>query len=465
MKQKGIYFLLAIAVTYCMSITGSGCAQIGVPTGGPKDTLAPVLQRSVPQQRNINFTGNRITLNFDEYVEVQEAQTNVLMSPLQKTNPQINYALRTISIKIKDTLKPNTTYSINFGNAIRDVNEGNVFKEFTYVFSTGNTIDSLALKGHVNMAETGAVDSTMLVLLYRNAHDSSVKKDKPDYVAKVNGQGNFTLKYLPAGRFKLYALRDGDGSKTYNSKSEVFAFRQDNEDIILQNLDTSESFNLLAYADEKVTQQPNAVVPPKAPLEKKLRYAPPPNKQDLLTPLDLAFNNPVTIDTQKIYLADTSYNRLSNARLTLDSTKRILSVIENWKPETAYILIVQSDAAKDSLNNALAKTDTFRFTTKRNEDYGKVVLRFSNLNLAKHPVLQILEGEKIKSSYPLTSLEWTNQLFPTGEFGIRILYDTNSNGVWDPGNYDKKLQPESTITMPQKLAVRANWENEREIKL
>jgi hypothetical protein len=94
-----------------------------------------------------------------------------------------------------------------------------------------------------------------------------------------------------------------------------------------------------------------------------------------------------------------------------------------------------------------------------------VVLRFSNLDLTKHPVLQLVQGDEIKNSYPLTALEWSNKFINPGEYEIRILFDSNNNGKWDTGDYSKKLQPEKAITLKDKLAIKANWDNERDIKL
>ena len=130
-----------------------------------------------------------------------------------------------------------------------------------------------------------------------------------------------------------------------------------------------------------------------------------------------------------------------------------------------YRLILDTSAVNDSLGNHLFKTDSIRFTAKQIEDYGNLVLRFTNLDLAKHPVLQLLQNEEIKNSYPLTSLEWNNKFIIPGEYDIRILFDDNKNGKWDPGDYSKKLQPEKAITLTDKLAIRANWDTERDIKL
>ena len=163
-----LYLLFSASLIYFFAISSGGCAQIGMPTGGPRDSIPPVLVSASPKIHSTNVTGNKITLTFNEYIELKEVQTNVLISPFPKRQPQIDYKLRTVTVKLKDTLLPNTTYSINFGKAIVDNNEGNPMKDFTFVFSTGNNIDSLTLDGKVLVAETGKADSTLIALLYRN---------------------------------------------------------------------------------------------------------------------------------------------------------------------------------------------------------------------------------------------------------------------------------------------------------
>ena len=130
-----------------------------------------------------------------------------------------------------------------------------------------------------------------------------------------------------------------------------------------------------------------------------------------------------------------------------------------------YRLIIDPAAIADSLGTSIAKTDTIRFTTKKISDYGNLVLRFSDLDLTRHPVLQFVQGEELKESSPITANEWSKKLFLPGEYDIRILFDTNNNGKWDAGNYSKKIQPEKVIALPQRLSIRANWDNERDIKL
>lgn len=454
--------LMAGIALWFLSLTGGGCAQIGAPTGGPRDSLAPVLQKASPEMGKLNFSGNRITLTFDEYVEVADLQQQFLMSPTPKTNPTVSGNLRTISIKLRDSLLPNTTYTLQFGNAIKDINEGNILTDFTYVFSTGDYIDSLSLNGSVKMAETGGTDSTLMVLLYRDAPDSAVQTRKPDYSTRVKGDGSFRFKNLPGAEFKVYALKDADGGRTYNSKTEIFAFADETVD----TRSGKGSVNLLAYAAEKAPAKPGSSL--KAQPEKKLRYSS--NQanrlQDLLTDLRLDFNNPLqNIDSTQIILADTNYNRLPGTLLTVDSTRKKITFTVNWSPDRDYVLLLGSGAFTDSAGNQLPKADTMKFKTRRVEDYGRVALRFSNLDLEKKPVIQFLIGDEIKLSAPLTSNQWANSRFLPGEYDMRILYDRNGNGRWDPGDYSQRLQPETVVTLSQKLAIRADWDNERDISL
>lgn len=460
MKTIG-YLLLSFFILTQLSVLGPGCAQIGSPTGGPKDTLAPRLVSANPALRSVNVKGNRITLNFNEYVEVKDVQNNVLVSPFPKSSPIVDYKLRSVTVKLRDTLKPNTTYAINFGNAIVDIHEGNPYTNFTYVFSTGPVIDSLELSGRVLIAETGRADSTLVAILYRNADDSAVQKRRPDYVANIDGKGDFKFVNLPAGEFRLYALKDGDGGKTYNARFEQFAFS--NTPVIVSA--ATPPVTLYASALEKDTRGLTPAAAPKP--EKRLRYTVPAQTapQDLLNDLEINFNNPIRdLDANSIRVTDTNNNRIP-AKQVFDSTRKKLSLQVNWVEDQNYRLLIDSAGIRDSAGNRLAKMDTIRFKTKKETDYSNIILRFTNLDLSKQPVLLFFQGDTEKFSFPLLSREWSKKMFTPGEYELRILYDTNGNGKWDAGDYSKKLQPEIVVPINQKISIRANWDNEREIKL
>jgi len=462
--KNAIICLFAVAVSYLLSIMGSGCAQIGMPTGGPRDTIPPVLLKSVPPNHSLHFTGNHATFTFDEYVHLQDVQKNLLISPEPKITPNITSKLKTVSIKIRDTLQPNTTYSYQFGNAIQDIDENNPLRNFTYVFSTGSYIDSLTFSGNVVLAETGKVDSTLLALLYKNLDDSAVYKEKPRYVARLDSSGKFEFRYLAAGDYHLYALKDESGQKIYNNPSQLFAFA----DSVIHISGHVTPVELFAYSEEKETKTPAASSITKKSPEKLLKYTTSltGGVQDLLTPLTIQFATPLkNFDSLKIKLSDTLYHPVQGADISLDTTKKLITVKNSWVADNHYKLIIDKDFATDTLGDELKKSDTLSFKTKKEEEYGSLKLNFKNLQKIAHSVLQFVQNNAVVDSFKLTSPTFTIKLFNPGEYELRILDDENGNGTWDPGNYHLKKQPEKVTAIPKKLNIRADWDNEVDVVL
>ena len=462
MKKSFLHFLMMALIMHCCSLFVNSCAQIGAPVGGPKDTAAPILIKANPNNYQTNFNANKITLTFNEFVELQDIQNNFFVSPFQKTNPSVSSNLKTITIKLRDSLLPNTTYCIDLGNSIKDINEGNVFNNFSYIFSTGNFIDSLELKGKVVIAESGKPDSTIKVLLYRNGVDSSVNTRKPDYITFLKGDVSFNFKNLPPDNFLIFALKDGDGNKFYNLKSEIFAFNDSKINTSYKN----DSLTLFAYAEKKSSSFTSVF--DKKNIDKKLRYTT--NlmnaKQDLLSPLELVFTSPLKVlNKDSVFITDTNFHPIQVISTDIDNSGKKVSISKKWKENENLLLIFTVGAFEDSSGRKLTKSDTIRFKTKSSSEYGSLKLVFHKLDISKHPLLEFIEADNIKWKFPLTSNEWEQKLFLPGEYEVRILYDENNNGEWDPGNYSSKHQPERAITLPQKISVKANWENERDIQL
>src|ERR1700743_1545927 len=176
--QTSVCFLAALCSLLLLGLISSpGCANIIPPNGGPKDTIPPRLVSALPVDSVRHFAEKKIVLNFNEYIDGKDLRTELIVSPVPKVDPIIDAKLKVITIRIKDTLQPNTTYSLNFGKGIKDVNEGNVFRNFTYVFSTGDTLDKAELTGNVLIANTGKADSSLVVMLHTSFDDSAVIKD------------------------------------------------------------------------------------------------------------------------------------------------------------------------------------------------------------------------------------------------------------------------------------------------
>ena len=210
----------------------ASCAKRGSISGGLKDTIAPVMKVSLPKNFSTNFTGKTIKLTFDEYVKLKNVNKQLIVSPPMTTAPDIlpTTASKYITINIKDTLQPNTTYSFNFGQSIEDNNEGNPYKQFKYVFSTGSYIDSLKLSGKIKDAIDKKTDNFVSVLLYEineKYNDSVVYKQKPRYVTNtLDSATTFQLENLKAGKYLLVAMKDINGNFKFDSKTEKIGFHK-----------------------------------------------------------------------------------------------------------------------------------------------------------------------------------------------------------------------------------------------
>ena len=459
--KKNIERAGLIIVSLLMNIfLFSSCANIIPPSGGDRDSLPPVLIGAIPKDSAVSVFPKLITLTFNEFVTLQDVNNNLIVSPTLKNIPIVDNKLRNVTIKFKDSLEANTTYSLNFGNSIKDVNEGNILKDFRYVFSTGNSIDDFTYSGKVLLAEKGSIDSTLIVILHNSTSDTAIFKNRPRYYSKVNGKGNFEFKNLSGGYYSVYVLPN-DFSKKYDDSTKLFAFKSTP---ILVN---GNSINDTLYAFEAFKRKAataSIASPTNSKTDNRLRYTTSLDNgsQDLLSPLQLRFLKPLkTLDSSKILFADSNYIALKGVGISLDTSKTILSINYPWKEQTQFRIIIPKDAVADTGGMGLAKSDTLRFATKKETEYGSIRLRFSNLNLSKNPVLQFVQSDKVVESVPLKSFELVRKLYKAGSYDLRILYDTNQNGVWDTGIFGKiKKQPETVQLISKPLVVRGNWDNE-----
>ena len=461
-----------ILISLISVVSGPGCANIIPPQGGFRDSIPPVLLKASPEDSSTNFKTNRITLTFDEYIsDIQNSRQNLIISPVPKRDPDIESKLRTVIIKLKDTLEPNTTYTINFGDAIRDINEGNVAKNFTYIFSTGTTFDSLTLSGKVVLAENGKVDSTLSVMLHKNGKDSAVASEKPRYVTRLDSSGNFTFRNLPGGTFYIYALKTEGGGYFYSSERQLFAFAD--SPVTLGSV--NKPITLYAYAEKSTstpTLNPQVGARQKGGgTEKRLRIQSnlSNGQLDLLNNLSINTELPLKgLDTSLIHFSsDSSFTPIKNYRIVPDSTRKKLSFQYDWKENTLYHVILEKDFAQDTLGRKLLKADTISFKTKKLTDYGSLRIRFKKLDLSTNPVLQFVQNDNVVKSIPLTSAELNQSIFVPGDYQLRILDDRNKNGKWDPGQFfGKHIQPEIVrpITSRPKISVKANWDNDFDIE-
>jgi hypothetical protein len=458
-----------------------GCANIVPPTGGPKDTIPPVLVAAVPKDSAKKFTGNKIILTFNEYIDGRDIRNELMVSPVPKIDPIIDAKLRTVTIRIKDTPQASTTYALYFNKGIKDVNEGNILRNFTYVFSTGDTIDRGELSGTVLVANSGRPDSTLVAMLHDKFDDSAVVKNRPRYIAKCDSIGHFTFRFVKPGTYALYGMKDEGGSHKYLSKAQLFAYAD--SPVYVGSHSTPQT--LYAYVEGYDTVKKTgataggttkpAVAPRKTTKESDRRLQvsinAPGNVFDVLDTLRLTFSSGLkTYDSTQLRFTDDGFHDIDPKKYHYerDSTGRIVTLSYVWPTDNKFHLILPRSFGQDSLGRKLSKDDTLSFKTKKDIDYGEIRIRIVNLDMSLHPVLQFFSGDKVRYTYSFnTRREVRKLLFEPGDYELRVLYDVNHNMTWDHGVFfgKNKKQPERVVTIMKKFTVKPNWDNDKDITL
>lgn len=200
------------------------CASMGTPDGGPYDEEPPVLMEAKPHIGATNVKTGKITLEFDENVRLVNAFENVVVSPPQRQMPEIKSSGKRVSVQLADTLIPNVTYSIDFGNAIVDNNEGNPYEDFAYYFSTGDNVDTLAVSGTVLNAEDLEPIKGITVGLHSCIDDSAFTRLQFERVSRTDSRGHFIIKGIAPGKYRVYALSEANNNYLFDQKSETLAF-------------------------------------------------------------------------------------------------------------------------------------------------------------------------------------------------------------------------------------------------
>ncbi len=516
------YLLLLLAVALV------GCAKRGTITGGLKDTIAPVLKVSLPKNFSTSFKGNEVKLYFDEYIKLKDVNKQLVVSPPMNTPPDIfpNGASKFITIKIKDTLQENTTYSFNFGQSIQDNNEGNPYPQFKYVFSTGDYIDSLSVEGSIKDALEQKAPNFVSVMLYEineKYNDSVIYKQKPRYITNtLDSLKTWKIENVKSGKYLLIALKEKINNYKFDPKSEKIGFYKEkitvpgttpfeitlfNEIPAFKILKVAQASGNRAVAgfegdprEVKVTLKNGATVLPnivtQMPKKDSLQIWFNKIKTDSLNITfekdeyvknynfkikdqkkdTLSFSTSVTsiLDFRDTFslTATTPLVKFDNSKITLRNKDSVLvdfttdyDVLKqelrfNFKKEEEqkYTFQLLPGALEDFFEQ---KNDSLKysFTTKPIADYGNFVLKLENVK--EYPLIVQLTDEKgaiLATEYVESKPIAVFESLKPAVFYLRIIYDTNKNRVWDPGNFLEKRQAEQVLYFPKEIDVRANWD-------
>ena len=207
MNKRWTYWLMAVAVGLLLV----ACASIGSPEGGPRDYTPPQVVKTSPAPGALNFKGNKVEITFDEIVNLKDQQKKVIISPAPRTMPLIRSMGKKVTVEFRDPLEENTTYVIDFSNAIEDNNESNQLDGYTFAFSTGDQIDTLAVSGIVLRAKDLEPMQHIIVGLHSNLDDTAFTHVPLERVSRTNDRGKFTIRNLKPGNYHIFALSDMDG--------------------------------------------------------------------------------------------------------------------------------------------------------------------------------------------------------------------------------------------------------------
>jgi hypothetical protein len=220
-----IFLAFPLFASFLLLFALSGCAKIGSPTGGPKDITPPKVLESIPENKATQVSSKEIEITFDEFIVLKNLNEEFIISPPLKEKPVTRMRNKTLVIDLNNELKDSTTYTLNFGNAIADNNEGNLLPDYEFVFSTGKIIDSLSVVGKVlNALSLKPEKEKITIMLYENFSDSAPYDELPLYVTKSSPEGNFAINNVRPDTFRIFAIKDGNNNMKFDIPDEMIAF-------------------------------------------------------------------------------------------------------------------------------------------------------------------------------------------------------------------------------------------------
>ncbi len=505
--KKIIYFLC------CTYLFMSACANMVTPSGGLKDIDAPKIIKSEPPQNAKNFNEKNIEITFDEYINLKDIQNEFIISP-SNIDAEVKKDGKKLKIKLSDSPKENTTYILNFGNAISDYTENNISQDFKFIFSTGDSIDSLSLSGNIlNSFNLDPVKNVIICLYTDILDDSIVYKRKPDYTVRTDETGKFRFTNLKANKYKLFAIKEENNNKLFDTQEEEIAFSDTiinlkqnaqfsniklfkekaskrklvSKDISYQKvelifnkenniklIDLHPKIDTVIYSSKKDTiniyYTENADSTAIYLMEEnkidtiKVKFAKSLKKRELNIAIDPKINNnKVLISTYDLF----EINKIDSIQLFEDSipVKFTLEKIKynkyvlNYKfdIDKKYYIII-ADSAYISFQKNYNKKIKSVLTFMKPEDYGTLSIK----PLANDSIIYELLNDKneiINTNVNVKETIVHTNLNP-GTYRIRMIYDANKNYKWDTGNYLKNIQPEKIEYYINPIKIRANWDLE-----
>ena len=395
-----VYILFSLIILF-------GCAKRGTPTGGPKDSIPPVLVNASPKLNSTNFDSEEIRLTFDEWIKLDKVQDQLIISPpLEKSSYEIkplSGVTKKVFLTFLDSLEAETTYTINFGNSIKDNNESNPLTFFSYTFSTGETIDSLYIRGNTKDAFSQESDEFISLQLYRVDSlfkDSIIFQDKPTYISNTLDSTNYKFQNLKEGKYLLIALKDVDNNYFFDP-----------------------FFDKIGFIDSLITLPRDSVIDLKLFKEET----------------EIIWDKPHFINSEKIGFG--YYGKLDLDKIKIESNiPDSVNYVFIKEKETDTLNLWLSRNSFDSLNFSLIETDTIKLTTVKFDRKRDSLIDSLNLSPKTVNVIHLKESFKISSNIPLNKIE--DSLITIRDIDSLIIpFTTSINDRLDEIDIDFEVSP------------------------
>ena len=387
MSKNTPYFLKHfLKYIFLISVCTYGCASMRTPEGGPVDKNPPKVLKIEPKDLTTNFNAKKIVITFDEYFNIQNEVKEFSISPEQERLPLLKKTQKKLEIVFQDSLEKNTTYTLNFGKAIADVNESNVLKNLTYAFSTGPMLDSLSISGRVKNTLTGKPELDAVVFIIPLSRDSIFGKKKAPIYTLTDSSGLYTLRNLKKDTYKIYALKEIGGDKIYQQRSDEIGFIK--EPIVLtKNLD---SINLGIF---KELAQMFRVLDRKLNLDGSISMI---FNQKLTKPQITVLNNKL-MDDSKIL----RFNKTNDS-------------VRLWLADMSF------DSVKIEIKNDGKPLDTIQFSREKKDTYTRTLQHTDNLESS---LLNPYRPFKLYFNFPIdkidiTKIKFTEDSIPRTNFSL-----------------------------------------------
>ncbi len=546
--MKVIRNIILTAVAFVSIIS---CAKMGALSGGPEDKEPPVAVFADPPNASVNFAATQVKIRFNEYIILKNVQQALIISPPIDPKPEVLVSGKNLIINIEPgALRENTTYNLNFGDAVADNNEGNPLKGFTYSFSTGNLIDSLMVSGTLVDALTLKPIEGASVVLYKEGNDSLFFTTIPQYLSVTDANGKFSLQYLAEANYLIYAISDANYNYYFDQPSEPIAFTDAiiyptvslatvpgdtakqqpvyaPANVLLKMFTEDYQKQYIKSAERKepgkvqiIFNMPNRTIP-EISLPDDVEFLISTSATNDTLTLWLTYENMSLHDSLNIYCSyydkttdgvlvydtiritkplknENSLLQFSGSRhkelysdyllnfshpiVSFDSSKIVLQNVESpekridftiasaIKPEQMllkanlaegeeYVLHCDEGAFSDCYGGS-TKSDSIRFTVKTEADYGSLIISIPTA--PETCFAELLVQNKVKYSVRIADNRLAFMNISPGKYTIRIITDSNSNGVWDTGNLLLNRQPEAVYYYNSEYEVRSKWQHELE---